>query len=359
MQTTQEKVQKDSSLRTRTKTALVIGAFVVVYLLLLLFSNRYWFEPLRPFSTKNIRFAISFFNVLLVVVITFFAARELTNLFHFKKGMFIWINISLFIFVFGSCLYLLLDKYEYIKIDGWKWMYFSANGLIIGTSILMYVINQIIVCIFKKKNKLFDKKALFWYPFLMFWLTLFFNSFFYVTIIHLWTTFLFLLVISIGSDIFGYAFGSKFGKHKIVPKISPKKSWEGLISSYILTLAVMCFLIGICFAANTDLALITRFAFGCCQWSGNIVVAFEAYTWGVHIAIVIILITVSIFGDFFFSYIKRLFNIKDFSNLLPGHGGILDRLDALTFTFIVYYLFTFIIQASTDGLFGAQLLWQG
>ncbi|MCQ3908248.1 MAG: phosphatidate cytidylyltransferase [Mycoplasmoidaceae bacterium] len=66
---------------------------------------------------------------------------------------------------------------------------------------------------------------------------------------------------------------------------------------------------------------------------------------------------VSIFGDLFFSFIKRRFNIKDFSNLLPGHGGILDRLDAPILVFTFYFLITVIMQlimslhnGMTDGL---------
>lgn len=356
MQTTQEKLQKDSSLRTRAKTALVIGAFFIVYLLLLFFSNYHWFKLAKDTPTRII---LNFINLLMIIVVLYFSSRELCSLFKFKRGMFLWTTISLFIFVFSSCVIFLLDR-ETILGDG-SWMFYGIHLLFIGVSILTYLINQIIICVLKKQNKV-NKESTFWYPFLMFWMTLFFIAFFYVTVIHSWTTLIFILAISIGSDIFGYALGVKFGKHKIAPKISPKKSWEGLISSYVLTILLVCGLIGICFINPIEQTYHPLGTFIGCQWlpspeewgTKNL----QPYFWAIYIAAIIILTTASIFGDFFFSYIKRKFNIKDFSNLLPGHGGILDRLDALTFIFIIYYLVTMICQVATRGLSFASWLWQ-
>lgn len=364
MGTKQEKLTKDNSLRTRAKTAIVIGAFLIVYLLLLLFSNNNWYYVFDC-DPKWIRFILNFINLLMIIVLLYFVSKEITNLFKFKKAMFLWITISFFLFVFLSCLFLELDRHY----APWGiWSFYGAHIGFLCVSFLSYLINQIIVCIFKRRKTLNNSAALFWFPFLMFWMTLFFCAFYYVTIIHSFITCLFLLAISMGSDIFGYALGVKFGKHKIAPKISPKKSWEGLISSYILTIALMCGLIGLCFIGSFEAKCHSLYSFVGCQWLNPVwttatdypIENLKPYFWGIYIGVTFVLATASIFGDFFFSYIKRKFNIKDFSNLLPGHGGILDRLDALTFIFIVYYIATIICQITINGgSAGAAFLWRG
>ena len=110
-----------------------------------------------------------------------------------------------------------------------------------------------------------------------------------------------------GTDIFAYLVGKKFGKHKF-SKISPKKSIEGCIGGGIG--AVLC--------ASIYTLIITYFI--------NIDISY------IYIIITtMILSIISQIGDFAASSIKRMVDIKDFSNLIPGHGGMLDRIDSLIF----------------------------
>ena len=121
-------------------------------------------------------------------------------------------------------------------------------------------------------------------------------------------TFIFLLAIPMINDIFAYLIGSKFGKNKMCVKISPNKTWEGSIGGLICGS-----LVG---------AIIYKLFFG-----------------KITIKIIIITIILSIIGqigDLIMSKIKRENEIKDFSNIMPGHGGILDRLDSSIFVFIAY-----------------------
>lgn len=118
-----------------------------------------------------------------------------------------------------------------------------------------------------------------------------------------------------GTDIFAYFIGKHFGKHKF-SKVSPKKSIEGCIGGTIG--AVMLMLI-YTYVANT-------------YWGMN-------YSYLFITGIGIILSLVGQIGDFAASSIKRFVDIKDFSNLIPGHGGMLDRIDSLIFLAPFAYVF--------------------
>jgi len=106
------------------------------------------------------------------------------------------------------------------------------------------------------------------------------------------------------NDTFAYLVGVLIGKHKIAPSISPKKSWEGLIGGAIAAV------IGGAFIFHS---------------------LFET-TWVVGAAIGLMTVVTATCGDLIESAIKRDLAIKDMSNLLPGHGGIMDRLDSALFT---------------------------
>lgn len=105
-------------------------------------------------------------------------------------------------------------------------------------------------------------------------------------------------------DIGGYLFGKSFGKHKIFPVTSPKKTYEGLLGSFTLLLLIQFF-----------------------TWH-----YFDIFTLIEFLMISILIFFGSIYGDYFESFLKRKYHIKDSGNLIPGHGGLLDRLDSAIYT---------------------------
>ncbi|SIS72020.1 phosphatidate cytidylyltransferase [Kaistella chaponensis] len=124
--------------------------------------------------------------------------------------------------------------------------------------------------------------------------------------------FLFILIWS--SDTFAYFTGKFFGKHKMAPKISPKKTWEGFAGGVVLTL-ILGFFVEKYFP----------------ELRGNWMVV------GVLVAVF------GPLGDLVESQLKRNFGVKDSGNIIPGHGGILDRLDSLIICAPVVYLY-FILE---------------
>ena len=124
---------------------------------------------------------------------------------------------------------------------------------------------------------------------------------------------LYLVLITVITDTFAYITGMLIGKHKLLESISPKKTWEGSIGGTIFGVFVATvFYITV---INSSMSLL------------------------VLIPITLVLSIVGQLGDLFFSAIKRYFDKKDFSNLMPGHGGILDRLDSLIFVLLAYSFF--------------------
>lgn len=112
------------------------------------------------------------------------------------------------------------------------------------------------------------------------------------------------------SDTFAYLTGSAFGKHRLFERISPKKSWEGSIGGASITLIIAWL-----FGYYTQLL--------------------TPFTW---VIIALITVVAASFGDLIESLLKRSMGVKDSGNIMPGHGGILDRFDAAIFS-IPFYVF--------------------
>ena len=140
----------------------------------------------------------------------------------------------------------------------------------------------------------------------------------FVAIVYLfnYSAVLLLSVLAIvwAADIFAYVCGKTFGKRKLAPSISPGKSWEGAIGGGLVTLVL---------AACTVL-------FGGEAFAGTFAVRVQAgLGWLGLFAVIALIVVASVVGDLFESQLKRRAGAKDSSNLLPGHGGVLDRIDAL------------------------------
>jgi len=118
------------------------------------------------------------------------------------------------------------------------------------------------------------------------------------------------ILVTIASDTGGYVAGVLFGRHPMAPVISPKKSWEGFVGSIVFTVAAGIFL----------------------------VVALLDGDWWVGVALGVIAVVMATLGDLCESVMKRDLGIKDMSQVIPGHGGLMDRLDSLLATIAPIWL---------------------
>ncbi len=121
---------------------------------------------------------------------------------------------------------------------------------------------------------------------------------------------LFVIIICVSTDIGGYIFGKIFKGPKLT-KFSPNKTYAGMIGGYLLTII--------------SAIILTNFNFG----------EEIPINWFIF---VVIISTISQLGDIIISYFKRLSNIKDTGKIIPGHGGLLDRVDGMIFVFPFSYL---------------------
>lgn len=177
--------------------------------------------------------------------------------------------------------------------------------------IVLTFLSLFLPSIFYKEKEYATHDAIYLFGSILF-LTLFLNTLIFIRMQNIWLV-VYLIFIAIFTDTFAFVVGKLVGSHKCSPTISPNKTWEGSIGGtfvgVLLSSIFYCFMI-------KDLSLIK---------------------------IILLSLTLSIigqFGDLVFSKMKRENNIKDFSNIIPGHGGILDRFDSLVFIVLGYLLFT-------------------
>ena len=174
-------------------------------------------------------------------------------------------------------------------------------------SILLFLGSLVLV---NDKTKYHYKDA-FYLVGLVIFLGIIFSNIIYIRNIG-FSSILYLLIIATSTDTFALLVGKSIGKRKLAPTISPNKTIEGLIGG-VLFGTIISSIFYLIFVKNIT----------------NIIIVF---------GLTMILSVVGEYGDLIKSSIKRNENIKDFSNLIPGHGGIMDRIDSFSFIVLVYIL---------------------
>lgn len=271
------------------------------------------------------------FFVVPVVLVSFISFYEYINVLSTKK-------YPIFIDIFTFIMAVVLTYWVWVK-SGLTNGFISESGHIvindITISTLALATTILILFLFALMYSRFDVTDVGYLSTMTLLISLGFQSFFFLRFSPMssiannynydgnsYLSCLLLFYVAIGSfmsDIGAYATGILFGKHKMNPRISPKKTWEGFVGGVVLSFA-SSFTFAMVLDANGIPLL-------------NSILDIEH--WYIVLFISLAMPFISVLGDFLFSALKRYYNRKDFSNVLPGHGGVLDRIDSLLVTSLV------------------------
>jgi phosphatidate cytidylyltransferase len=141
------------------------------------------------------------------------------------------------------------------------------------------------------------------------------------------TALILVLLVVWGTDIGGYFAGRAIGGPKLWPRVSPKKTWSGAIAGFVTSLIVA--------------------------------LGFSAFGYGKALPLLVLAAALSIsaqFGDLFESAIKRRFGVKDSSHIIPGHGGVMDRLDGFVAAIVLAAILGF-LRHGVDGVGSGLMVW--
>ncbi|MBL6986617.1 MAG: phosphatidate cytidylyltransferase [Methylobacter sp.] len=250
---------------------------------------------------------------LLVGLITLLAAWEWTNLVGLnslgKRGLFLLALILPMIWLHYWTQFLEITA----QVLDWPDVRNFSGALewLVVAPVLFWILSMILIRntpanILKLEMKVFYKALIGWFVLLAMWMFLTRLRAFYDAELTLY-----FLILIWSADIAAYFVGKKYGKTKLAPEISPGKTVQGMFGALI---------------AGAVCAVILSLIYG--------------FPWMVasdFILLSILTVLISIYGDLFFSVVKRQRGVKDTGSLLPGHGGILDRIDSLIAAIPFFY----------------------
>ncbi|PCJ62155.1 MAG: hypothetical protein COA79_05555 [Planctomycetota bacterium] len=285
-----------------------------IYLILQVINSRFRSEEinqrLQVFWMISLVFMLSMSAgaisvILLFLYLSFLALREFSSIVSLGKSD-LGLRSAVFIILFGHYCAIVF---------GFKITFIISPILLIVSVLLFYAL---------KKKDISAKIASVWLfgvlatVFLLSFSTLFAMESFTQNAMDGVGLIIYLVFLTELNDVFQFVWGKAFGRRKIVPRISPNKTLEGFVGGLFSTVIVATLICG----SLTSLSILSAAISG-------VVIAVSGFV-----------------GDVAFSYIKRLHNKKESGDLLPGHGGILDRVDSICFSSVA-----FIIFISTNSLF--------
>lgn len=358
---------KKKTLANRTVVSIIILFYYILTLLFSFLSD----STILSLTSTDVIHSLSTRGIMgIIFVVSFFVPLPMA-IYEFNKLIF-GKNIKSYItlLIVSSLYYLapnityialknfaLIDRFQvtnplYIKTE----LYFYISFVVVESVILFIVLN--ITLIVNKKNNVKNTVTLNGLGFII---NFGFLALCYIGLTKSWVLLLFLFFIICSTDVFCYLCGSFFGKRQLAPKISPNKTVEGAIYGAITATAITLAYPGLLLINNTNLLFdkILWINIGYLMDAKNqslIIQEAPLYlSWILLIILILCLVITCMIGDLLFSYVKRVYEIKDYSNVLKTHGGVLDRLDSILFTATCFTIFFMFIQPLILFWFGINI----
>lgn len=342
------------NLKQRLRSVLYIVSFLVIIFILAIFAEKkYSWSPSNVLQIPILQTICAFLIITLLIPIILLASFEFTKSFLKKTKCYVVIVGSIFLItiIFPTLTYLVF-VYDLVKV---KWEYSQVLLFFYLSLTINYVIGFLIILLLMYLLKIKKIKKYIFTLIIYTLVVFFFIGFMYTIYIRGWITTLLLMLVVFASDTFAYIGGIKLGKNKLAPKISPKKSVEGLIIGLFASTIIILLIIAILTTVPNQNnfkhqnLLFNLYGIDFSKSTKTILNAKNLAAWWIVSAIVLLFFSLlSTGGDLIFSIAKRLVHIKDYSNILPGHGGILDRIDSLSLVFFTYFTTTLIINSATN-----------
>lgn len=244
-----------------------------------------------------------FIPILLIGKIWYFICFSLIGLIGMWEILRLNKNVNLPIKIISYSTYLFFVMYSYFSNNLEKVFNFKVMGIIFIIYVLTMVINNNL-----KKYNYNDCLMTMIETIIIGFL---FSIFILIRLNYGIMPMIYCLCVPVITDTFAYLGGKTFGNKKLAPSISPNKTWEGAICGSVVGTIISVFIYFLTIGINNLL---------------------------MTILLTFVLTIIGQVGDLFFSSIKRYYDVKDFSNIIPGHGGILDRLDSILFVALGYFI---------------------
>ncbi|WP_223206552.1 phosphatidate cytidylyltransferase [Mycoplasmopsis canis] len=330
------KEQRSNIFKERVIPAILMTLFILVFMPLIRYSF-YW--SASHTNNDSLYWFLICISLIIVFALAFWAFFELAksflknNILAFFQASLMLLSLLLWIRMYDLFKFQRADYIISLNLLHETIIYDYIYWIILFVNVIVFVISRALD-LGKQTNVIgLLRNALhFFITFLV--ISAFFKTFLFLNLIKSGIFYILLFVIiSVAHDIGGFFggmfFGHKFFKNKLAPTISPKKTYEGAIVG-ILSSIIISIIFSLSYYGGSRTHAID-----------NDLISLLTQGGGRTIVLIVFLVLAPIFaltGDLYFSFVKRTVEIKDFSRILRGHGGLLDRIDSITFVFFLFLI---------------------